>query len=221
MSRFGCVTPSEGLDVTDRKACFLSLLAQTPVWLLELRVSWTFLDQYRPQLSGHGYPTQRAANTSRPRSDRFWLLELRVSRHFSTFYVPSVQAMDTQLGARQGRRTPTIHQGRAQRTISAGSLVVAGWERILLRQGRSSQTGNHGTIPPYGRELPPGRTRKGEVDSDSLFRGFRWIPWLISYPPGAAVGGYWTESAVRICAKLGCRGNSGQWPVKSKRRKRR
>jgi hypothetical protein len=32
-------------------------------------------------------------------SDRFWLLELRVSQHFSTFYEPSVQAMDTQLNA--------------------------------------------------------------------------------------------------------------------------
>jgi hypothetical protein len=51
---------------------------------------------------------------------------------------------------------------------------------VLPQQKRSSQTGNHGTIPPYGRELPPGRTRKGEVDSDSPFRVFRWIPWLIS-----------------------------------------
>ena len=32
--------------------------------------------------SVHGYPTQRAANTSRSRSDRFGLLELRVSRTF-------------------------------------------------------------------------------------------------------------------------------------------
>jgi hypothetical protein len=32
-------------------------------------------------------------------SDRFWLRELRVSQHFSTFYGPSVQAMDTQPGA--------------------------------------------------------------------------------------------------------------------------
>src|SRR5271165_5227599 len=53
---------------------------------------------------------------------------------------------------------------------------------VLPRQERSSQTGNHGTTPPYGRELPPGRTRKGEDDSDSLFRVFRWIPWLISDP---------------------------------------
>ena len=78
---------------------------------------------------------------------------------------------------------------------------------VLLRQERSSQTRNHGTTPPYGRELPPGRTRKGEVDSDSLFRVFRWIPWLISDPSGAAIGCCWTESAVRICADLGCRGN--------------
>src|SRR5208337_835566 len=63
---------------------------------------------------------------------------------------------------------------------------------------RSSQTGNHGTTPPYGRELPSGRTRKGEVDSDALFRVFRWIPWLISDPPGAAIGCCWTESTVRF-----------------------
>jgi len=69
MSRLGCVTLSEGLDVTDRKACFLSLLAQAAVWLLELRVARTFLDQLRPRFSGHRYPTQRAANTSSPRSD--------------------------------------------------------------------------------------------------------------------------------------------------------
>src|SRR5271165_2519157 len=82
--------------------------------------------------------------------------------------------------------------------------------RRLPRQERSSQTGNHGTTPPYGRELPPGRTRKGEVDSDSLFRVFRWIPWLISDPSGAAIGCCWTESAVRICADLGCRDNNRQ-----------
>jgi hypothetical protein len=71
--------------------------------------------------SGHGYPTQCTANTSGACSDRFWLCELRVSQHFSTFYGPSVQAMDTQLGARHRRWTPMIHRGRARRTISAGS----------------------------------------------------------------------------------------------------
>jgi len=50
MSRFGRVPPSAGSDVTDRKACFLSLLAQAAVWLLELGVSRTFLDKLRPQL---------------------------------------------------------------------------------------------------------------------------------------------------------------------------
>src|SRR5208337_2436362 len=59
---------------------------------------------------------------------------------------------------------------------------------LLPRQERSSQTRNHGTTPPYGRELSPGRTWKGEVDSDSLFRVFRWIPWLIADPSGAAIG---------------------------------
>ncbi|MGZ3392139.1 MAG: dihydrodipicolinate synthase family protein [Isosphaeraceae bacterium] len=51
--------------------------------------------------------------------------------------------------------------------------AVAPGKVLLPRQERSSQTGNHGTTPPYGRELPPGGTRKGEVDSDSLFRVFR------------------------------------------------
>src|SRR5208283_350779 len=58
-----------------------------------------FLTSCGPSFSGHGYATQSAANTSCPHSDRFWLRELRVSRHFSTFYGPSVQAMDTQLHA--------------------------------------------------------------------------------------------------------------------------
>ena len=56
MSRLGRVPPSAGRDVVDRKACFLSLLAQAAVWLLELRVARTFLDKLRPRFSGHGYP---------------------------------------------------------------------------------------------------------------------------------------------------------------------
>ena len=36
-------------------------------WLLELRVSRTFLDQLRPQLSGHGYPARRAGIDGGPR----------------------------------------------------------------------------------------------------------------------------------------------------------
>src|SRR5271165_3285372 len=103
---------------------------------------------------------------------------------------------------------PSSHQDRLKRSSSEDARVAYQQEPSLLpRQERSSQARNHGTTPPYGRELPPGRTRKGEVDSDSLFRVFRWIPWLISDPSGAAIGCCWTESAVRICADLGCRGN--------------
>src|SRR5208283_1775436 len=82
--------------------------------LFELCVFQTFLDNLRLICSGHGYPTQGAANTSCPRSDRLRLRELRESQHFSTFYGPFVQAVDTQLGAWHRRRTPTIHRGRAQ-----------------------------------------------------------------------------------------------------------
>src|SRR5271157_6412559 len=54
---------------------------------------------------------------------------------------------------------------------------------------RSSQTGNHGIHR---------NTRKRESESISLCRVFRWIPWLISDPPVAAIGCCWTESAVRF-----------------------
>ena len=51
------------------------------------------LNQGDPPCSSPPWPRGAAC------SDRFWLLELRVSQHFSTFYEPSVQAMDTQLKA--------------------------------------------------------------------------------------------------------------------------
>src|SRR5208337_654496 len=53
---------------------------------LEGRLNSVFLGLFwticGPSFSGHGYPDQRAANTSCPRSGRFWLPELRVSRTF-------------------------------------------------------------------------------------------------------------------------------------------
>jgi hypothetical protein len=53
--------------------------------------------------------------------------------------------MDTQLGARHRRRTPTIHRGRTQRTISAGSFdeiqQVAG--RDVCNAGQNL-VGSHG-----------------------------------------------------------------------------
>src|SRR5208282_3360727 len=66
-------------------------------------------------------------------SDRFWLRELRVSQHFSTFYGSSVQSMDTKLGARHRRRTPTIHRGRAQRTMLE---TGRGWRTKSVRHRR-------------------------------------------------------------------------------------
>jgi hypothetical protein len=58
-----------------------------------------------------------------------WLRELRVSQHFSTFYRSSVQAMDTQLGARHRRWTPTIHraaQGRGRPRKPGGGNPTSG-----------------------------------------------------------------------------------------------
>ena len=52
MNRFGRVTPSAGRDVIDRRASFPSLLARAVVWLLELHVSRTILDQLRRRFSG-------------------------------------------------------------------------------------------------------------------------------------------------------------------------
>ena len=85
MSRLGRVPPSAGRDVIDRKACFLSLLAQAAVWLLELRVSRTFLDQLRLQLLRLWIPNSRSCQYLLPRSNRFRLLELGVSRTFLDF----------------------------------------------------------------------------------------------------------------------------------------
>src|SRR5208337_3455103 len=68
--------------------------------VFELRVFQTFLDNLRPICSGHGYPTQRAANTSCPRSGRFWLLELRVSRTFLDQLRPQLLRPSTPSSAR-------------------------------------------------------------------------------------------------------------------------
>ena len=81
-----------------------------------LALAQSSLNQGDPPCQSPAWPRRVAG------SDRFWLRELRDSQHFSTFYGPSVQAMDTQLGPRHRRRTPTIHRGRAQRRICAGSL---------------------------------------------------------------------------------------------------
>jgi hypothetical protein len=66
------------------------------------RVFQTFLDNLRPICTA--IDTQlKALPTLLSSLEAFCRFELRVSRHFSTFYGPSVQSMDTQLGARQRR----------------------------------------------------------------------------------------------------------------------
>jgi len=65
------------------------------------------LNQGDPPCSSPPWPRRAAC------SDCFWRRELRVSRHFSTFYEPSVQAMDTQLNA-----LPTLPV--LARTVSGG-----------------------------------------------------------------------------------------------------
>src|SRR5271157_1716536 len=49
-----------------------------------------------------------------PRSGRFVCGNSAFSQQISTFYGPSVQAMETRLGARQRRRPPTVHRGRTR-----------------------------------------------------------------------------------------------------------
>ena len=102
--------------------------------LLELRVFSTFLNILRSICSGPGYPTQRAGNTSCPRSERFWLLELRVSRTFLDQLRPPVfQAMDTQLGA-TSTAAPTIHRGRAQLSRAPAFVEVVATDDPAARQ---------------------------------------------------------------------------------------
>jgi|SRR5271157_453449 len=145
MSRLGRVPPSAGRDVIDRKACFLSLLAQAAVWPPELRVSRTFLDQLRPQLfrpwipsssvtAGFSVPDRRRVNWRPPVSRtagsgdprRTSLTRLRIRLESLTYNAFLSFRSNAQFGARHRWRTPTIHRGRAQRTSSAGSWFGQG-----------------------------------------------------------------------------------------------
>ena len=84
---------------------------------------------------------------------RFWLLELRVSQHFSTFYGPSVQAMDTQLCARHRRWTPNgsprscstnnlrlvawwLHDQREKWYVNSGQILLMDGDLLLEASGR-------------------------------------------------------------------------------------
>ena len=79
--------------------------------LFEPRVARICLGNLRHICSDNGKASQGVDNTS-VRAGAFGLCEFRVSQQISTFYGPSVQTMETRLGARQRRRPPTVHRGR-------------------------------------------------------------------------------------------------------------
>ena len=121
MSRLGRVPPSFGRDVIDRKACFLSLLAQAAVWLLELRVSRTFLWQLRSQLFRPWIPNSRRHQHFRSSLGAFCLFELRV---FSTFLyilrlICSAHGYPAQRAAKVGRGHPRFLGARKSAPPSA------------------------------------------------------------------------------------------------------
>src|SRR5271166_5138804 len=98
MSRLGRVPPSAGRVVIDRKACYLSLLAQAAAWLRDLRVSRHFSTFYGSSVQS--MDTQLDALPILPVLARgvSGCVNSAFSRHFSTFYGSSVQSMDTRLG---------------------------------------------------------------------------------------------------------------------------
>src|SRR5271157_2990026 len=119
MSRLGRVPPSAGRDVVDRKACFLSLLAQAAVWLLELRVSRTFLDNLRPQLLRPWIRNSMCCHHFLSSLGACRVFELRVSRTFldNLWLICSVHGYPARRAARAAdpddspRSCSTIREG--------------------------------------------------------------------------------------------------------------
>jgi hypothetical protein len=144
-----------------------------------------FFTSRGPSFSGHGYPTQRAANTSCPRSDRFWLLELRVSRTFLDKLRPQLLRAWIPSSARHRRWTPTIHRGRAQRTMLE---TGRGWRAKPAR---------------HGRKPPP--------DARRIFRATRFRSETAIPAPGGAV----SRTPCRAGRWLGCEYGTHDSPRRS------
>ena len=138
----------------------------------------------------HAYSGQWPVKTKRARARSCASARARSCASVVTRKRPSLNRANKANRQLKVRPYATMVFGSISADVQAKKTQSRGPHLVLPRQERSSQTGNHGTTPPYGPELPPGRTRtwKGEVDSDSLIRVFRWIPWLISDPSGAAIG---------------------------------
>ena len=117
--------------------------------------------------------------------------ELRLGCHPETSVIEPCHKADRQLKVRP---YSTMVFGSISADVQAKTNPIP-WSSSGITTARKIITnGQPRNDPTLRAELPPGRTRtrKGEVDSVSLFRVFRWIPWLISDPPGPrAVGIRW------------------------------
>jgi hypothetical protein len=125
MNRFGRVTPSAGRDVIDRRASFPSLLARAVVWLLELHVSRTILDQFRRRFSGHGGMVQERVTAqgwlgSTPEGQRPQIRGLRAGGALAV--TSSIPATQLSSPARLAERVVTPH---APMTLGANHVSRA------------------------------------------------------------------------------------------------
>ena len=145
------------------------------------------------------YPTP-ADEIFGPRSDRFRLRELRVSQHFSTFYEPSVQAMDTQLGARQGggpRRSTEV-------VLNEQSLPVASMKSSRSQDATFCDSGQNLVGSHSGRRHPgidgsPNQRNKSDRKENTR------QPKLCSMPPqGCNV----RRARLKISSSGICRGST-------------
>jgi hypothetical protein len=114
--------------------------------------------------------------------------ERRESLHFSTCTAPACQAIGTHLCARQRRRTPMIHRGRAAQQISSAGR----WEQIEQVAGRDvGDAGQNHAGSPGGRRHPgiegsPKLTFRSHLTTDDFRRPITCHPCRVG---GVAVGG--------------------------------
>ncbi len=113
----------------------LSSLGAFCLW--EFRFFSTNLNILRFICSDHGYPAQRVANTSCPRSGRFVCGNSAFSQQISTFYGSSVQTMETRLGAqhRRGPLTPHASSGWCGGGDPARAVQLMAADVGLVQQG--------------------------------------------------------------------------------------
>src|SRR5271166_6020366 len=163
VSRLGRVPPSAGRDVIDRKACFLSLLAQAAVWLLELRVSQHFSTFYGPSVQA--IDAQLNAPSTLPVLARTvsGCLNSAFSRHFYTFYELSVQTMDTQVTRqRSGTGRPSVEgDGPVRRPCPNQRSTL--WTRRLVVPSPPHPN----PLPRWGRE-PEVPSTKGAIANSTV-----------------------------------------------------